>query len=176
MLVSRLDPEQHHRRGQLMKLISHALSLFIIAALAVMVFHGKPKQQASTDVSEDELGCMVANIYHEARGEDTLGQAAVALVTLNRVRSPAYPDSVGGVVGQKGQFIWTEDARSDRMTDLDAIGKAVDIALAVSPGKIKGPTGGALHFDAHEKVKPYWSSRGRRLIMGEHTFIRLVGR
>lgn len=56
-----------------------------------------------------------------------------------------------------------------------AIGKAMDIALAVSRGKIKGPTGGALHFYAHEKVKPYWSSRGCRLIMGEHTFIRLVG-
>jgi len=43
MLVSPLDPEQHNRRRQTMKLISNALTLFIIAALAVMVFHGKPK-------------------------------------------------------------------------------------------------------------------------------------
>jgi hypothetical protein len=37
-----------------MKLISHALTLFIIAALAVMVFHGKPEQQATRDLSEGD--------------------------------------------------------------------------------------------------------------------------
>jgi hypothetical protein len=47
-----------------MKLLSNALTLFIIAALAVMVFHGKPKQQASTDLSEDDLECLVRNVYH----------------------------------------------------------------------------------------------------------------
>jgi N-acetylmuramoyl-L-alanine amidase len=159
-----------------MKLISNARTLFIIAALAVMWLHSRPKQQASTDLSEDDLFCMVQNVYHEARDQSLLGQAAVAHVTLNRVRSPAYPASVCGVVWQKGQFSWTEDGRSDRMTDLDAIGKAVDIALAASRGKIKDPTGGALHYFAHRKVKPYWSSRGYRLIVGEHTFVRLVGR
>ena len=118
----------------------------------------------------------MANVYHEARGEDALGQAAVAWVTLNRVRSPAYPDSVCGVVWQPGQFSWTEDGRSDRMTDLDAIGKAVDVALAASRGKSKDPTGGALHYYAHDRVKPHWSSRGYRLIVGEHTFVRLMER
>ncbi len=159
-----------------MKLISNALSLFIIIALVIIWMQGKPKEQVSTDLSERELGCLVANVYHEARGEDALGQGAVAHVTLNRVKSPAYPNTVCGVVWQKGQFSWTEDGRSDRMTDLDAIGKAVDIALAASRGKIKDPTGGALHYYAHERVKLYWSNRGYRLIVGEHTFVRLVGR
>jgi spore germination cell wall hydrolase CwlJ-like protein len=129
-----------------------------------MVFHGKPKQQAASDLSEDDLYCMVQNVYHEARGEDALGQAAVAQVTLNRVRSPAYPDTVCGVVWQKGQCSWTEDGGSDRMTDLGAIGKAVDIALAAARGRIKDPTGGALHYYAHDRVKPYWSKAGYRLI------------
>jgi N-acetylmuramoyl-L-alanine amidase len=127
-------------------------------------------------LSEDELGCLVANVYHESRGESLIGQAVVAHVTLNRVKSPFYPDTVCGVVWQPGQFSWTEDGRSDRMTDLDAIGKAVDIALAASRSKIKDPTGGALHFYAHDRVKPYWSSRGYRLIVGEHTFVRLLRR
>jgi N-acetylmuramoyl-L-alanine amidase len=159
-----------------MKLISNALSLFIIIALVIICLQGKPEQKVSRDLSERELGCLVANVYHESRGESVLGQAAVAHVTLNRVRSPAYPDTVCGVVWQPGQFSWTEDGRSDRMTDLDAIGKAVDIALAASRGKIKDPTGGALHFYAHDKVRPYWSKAGYRLIVGEHTFVRLVGR
>jgi N-acetylmuramoyl-L-alanine amidase len=159
-----------------MKLISNALTLFIIIALAVIMFHGKFGQQASRDLSEDDLFCMVQNVYHEARGEDVLGQAAVAHVTLNRVRSPAYPDTVCGVVWQKGQFSWTEDGRSDHMTDLDAIGRAVDIALAASRGKIQDPTGGALHYFAQRKVKPRWAQHGWRLILGDHIFVRLAGR
>ena len=87
-----------------MKLISHARTLFTIAALAVMVFQGKPEQRASADLSEDDLECLVRNVYHECRGESLIGQAAVAHVTLNRVRSPAYPDTVCGVVWQSGQF------------------------------------------------------------------------
>jgi spore germination cell wall hydrolase CwlJ-like protein len=159
-----------------MKLISNALTLFIIIVLAVMALHGKPKQQASTDPSEADLYCMVQNVYHEARDQPLLGQAAVAYVTLNRVRSPAYPDSVCGVVWQRDQFSWTNDGKSDRMMDLDAIGKAVDIALAASRGKIKDPTGGALHYFAHRKVKPDWAKGGFRFILGEHTFVKLTER
>lgn len=87
-----------------MKLISNALTLFIIIALVIIWMQGKPKEQASTDLSERELGCLVANIFWEARGEDDLGQAAVAWVTLNRARSPDYPDTVCGVVWQESQF------------------------------------------------------------------------
>ena len=84
-----------------MKFISNAFTLFIIIALAVMGLHGKPEQPASTDLSEDDL-CLVRNVYHEARSEDVLGQAAVAHVTLNRVRSPAYPDRCAAWSGRTG--------------------------------------------------------------------------
>jgi spore germination cell wall hydrolase CwlJ-like protein len=159
-----------------MKLISNALTLFIIIALVIIWMQGRPKEQVSTDLSERELGCLVANVYHESRGESAIGQAAVAHVTLNCVRAPAYPDTVCGVVWQLGQFSWTEDGSSDRMTDLDAIGKAVDIALAASRGKSKDPTGGALNYYAHHKVRPNWAKAGYRFILGEHTFVRMVGR
>jgi spore germination cell wall hydrolase CwlJ-like protein len=159
-----------------MKFISNAFTLFIIIALAVMWLHGKPEQRASTDLSEDDLECLVRNVYHEARSEDVLGQAAVAHVTLNRVRSPAYPDSVCGVVWQRDQFSWTNDGKSDRMMDLDAIGKAVDVALAASRGKIEDPTGGALHYFAHRKARPNWAKDSYRFILGQHTFVKLTGR
>jgi hypothetical protein len=44
-----------------MKLISNALSLFIIIALAVMWLHSQPKQHTARDLSEDDLFCMVQN-------------------------------------------------------------------------------------------------------------------
>ena len=128
-----------------MRTISNAFSLFIIIALVIICMQGRPREQVSRDLSEDDLFCMVQNVYHEARDQSLLGQAAVAHVTLNRVKSPAYHDSVCDVVWQPMQFSWTQDGKSDRMTDLDAIGKAVDIALAASRGKIKDPTGGSLH-------------------------------
>jgi len=62
------------------------------------------------------------------------------------------------------------------MTDLDAIGKVVDVALAATRGKIQDPTQGALHYFAHCKVKPSWAKSGFRFILGEHTFVRLMGR
>ena len=159
-----------------MKFISNALSLFIIIALVIICMQGKPKEHASRDLSERDLACAVGAIYHEGRGESLLGQAAIMHVIMNRVRSPHYPDTICGVVWQPEQFSFTNDGRSDRMTDLDAIGKAVDIALAVSRGKIKDPTGGALHYYAQDKVKPRWARHGWRLILGDHTFVKLAGR
>lgn len=50
--------------------------------------------------------CLAKNIYHEARGEDLLGQLAVAQVTLNRVKSKHYPNDICHVVMQRKQFSW----------------------------------------------------------------------
>lgn len=70
-------------------------------------------QEAVKDPLTD-LQCMALNIYHEARGEPLLGQYAVAMVTLNRVRSPHYPDSICEVILQPWQFSWTNDNLPDQ--------------------------------------------------------------
>ena len=44
------------------------------------------------------LDCLAQAIYYEARSESEDGQRAVAQVVLNRVRHPAYPATVCGVV------------------------------------------------------------------------------
>jgi N-acetylmuramoyl-L-alanine amidase len=158
---------------------SNAGSAFIAVVLGVLISQNLDKVDGGNrikDISDNDLYCLTQNIFFEARDQSLLGQAAVAHVTLNRVRSAAYPASVCGVVWQPGQFSWTEDGRSDRMTDLDAIGRAVDVALAASRGKIKDPTGGSMHYFAHRKVKPDWAKGGFRFILGEHTFVKLTER
>jgi len=50
-----------------------------------------------------------------------------------------------------------------------------DIALAVSRGKSKDPTGEALHSYAQDKGKPRWAWHGWRLLLGDHTFVKLAG-
>lgn len=59
--------------------------------------------------TQSQADCLTRNVYHEARGEPFQGKVAVALVTLNRVDHPQYPDDVCAVVYQKHQFSWTKN-------------------------------------------------------------------
>lgn len=56
-----------------------------------------------------EIDCLAKNIYYEAGGEPYKGKLAVALVTLNRVDSTKYPNTICQVVFQKGQFSWVKN-------------------------------------------------------------------
>ncbi len=51
-----------------------------------------------------QLECLTRNIYWEAASEPFEGKVAVAQVTLNRMQSGKFPDSVCGVVYQKNVF------------------------------------------------------------------------
>ena len=55
-------------------------------------------------VVERELECMTRNIYYEAATEPVEGKLAVAQITMNRVASDRFPDSVCEVVYQKTRF------------------------------------------------------------------------
>ena len=105
-----------------------------------------------------EAECLALNIYHEARSERTAGMWAVADVTINRVKSISYPDTVCEVVYQgpvyeswktarfpgipdemrifnpvKGQcqFSWYCDGKSDEPLEPDSWQRAQDIAHGV---------------------------------------------
>jgi spore germination cell wall hydrolase CwlJ-like protein len=56
--------------------------------------------------NKQDLFCMAKNIYHEAGSEPTLGKYAVAQVTINRMKSPQYKDTVCSVVFEPYQFSW----------------------------------------------------------------------
>jgi spore germination cell wall hydrolase CwlJ-like protein len=61
---------------------------------------GRGKQR----ISDDELYLLAKIIECEARDEPFDGKLAVGLVVLNRVRSPKFPNTIEGVIFQKGQF------------------------------------------------------------------------
>jgi len=97
-----------------------------VAALSV------PDQYIRDVLTQDltDVQCLALNIYHEARGEDMLGQELVAQVTMNRVFHSAYPDTVCGVVRQHRQFSWTQDGRVDHPYDRGAYVLAYLIAYS----------------------------------------------
>jgi len=126
-----------------------------------------------------EQKCLAEGIYFEARGEPEEGQAAVAQVILNRVRNPAYPDTICDVVYQdkrhrhRCQFSFACDGRSEVIAERLQWDNARRIATDVTAGRIWIPeVGDSTHYHARY-VRPGW---GRRMIkvdrIGAHIFYR----
>lgn len=127
------------------------------------------------------LDCLAAAIYYEARYESVDGQRAVAQVVLNRVRHPAYPASVCGVVFQGSerttgcQFTFTCDGALARAPDPEGWMRARQIAEAALSGHVMKGVGNATHYHA-SYVAPYWSpSLMKVATVGAHIFYRWMG-
>ena len=127
------------------------------------------------------LDCMAAAIYYEARYESLDGQRAVAQVVINRVRHPAYPSSVCGVVFQGSnrttgcQFTFTCDGAMGRMPDPEGWTRARQVAEAALSGYVMKGVGHATHYHANY-VAPYWSpSLVKVATVGAHIFYRWMG-
>jgi spore germination cell wall hydrolase CwlJ-like protein len=129
--------------------------------------------------SKREQQCLTAGVYFEARGEPVKGQAAVAQVILNRVRNPAYPKSVCGVVYQNEkwrngcQFSFACDGVRERVADKRSWTIAEDVALAVTAGRIWLPdVGSSTHYHA-TYVHPRWARAMEKMKkIGDHIFYR----
>lgn len=127
------------------------------------------------------LECLTSAIYYEAGQEDTEGQRAVAQVVLNRVRHPAFPSSVCGVVYQGStrqtgcQFTFTCDGSMARTPMADAWDRARKVATAALAGSVEPSVGNATHYHAYYVV-PYWaSSLAKTAVIGAHLFYRWSG-
>ena len=124
-----------------------------------------PRAPLFNTVSDEDRYCLAQNIYFEARGESTVGQAAVGWVTLNRVMNSDFPGEICKVVWQDSQFSWTHDGKSDRPRDADAWATAQAIAGEVlqAYGVDRDPTEGATYFHA-DSVKPAWRKKYDRVV------------
>jgi len=141
--------------------------LFIAAMLSstyVSTSFADDLEQQQQD--DKEMHCLALNVYFEARGEAAEGQLAVAMVTMNRVKSRHYPNSVCSVVWQKKQFSWTHDGKRDRPANRQAWKLAQKIArfayqrygnLSERTRNALDLTKGALHYYAPHLTLPYWA-------------------
>ena len=119
--------------------------------------------------------CMALAIYHEARGENLLGKRAVAHVVYNRTNSRAFPETICGVVWQKGQFGWAPRPVGSLIPrDSNAWLEAQRIALQVIQHPERDPTGGATYFYGTKERKPQWAAKATRSWQhGGHIFVHL---
>ena len=127
------------------------------------------------------LDCLTSAIYYEAATESDDGKRAVAQVVLNRVRHPAYPNTVCGVVFQGSQrttgcqFSYTCDGSLARAPMAAYWNRARAIASEMLAGKVFAPVGWATHYHTNYVV-PYWSSSlVKAAVIGTHIFYRWTG-
>jgi spore germination cell wall hydrolase CwlJ-like protein len=128
------------------------------------------------------LQCLAEAVYYEARSESEDGQRAVAQVVLNRVRHPAYPGSVCGVVyqgplraGGGCQFTFTCDGSLALAPAGASWFAARRIAAEALAGSVYAPVGLATHYHT-QQVVPVWAYRlAKATVIGNHIFYRTPG-
>ena len=143
-------------------------------------------------IDRAELECLALNIYHEARSESSLGQLAVAHVTLNRVKHGKFPDTVCQVVYQavhsnwwkehhgrdvpvrnKCQFSWYCDGKSDRVHEQDSWRRIMRLSLDVMLNKTTDPTSGAIYYYNPDLADPFWKDAFQQVaLVDNHVFLR----
>ena len=153
----------------------------------------EPKIEPVVEEKTDpELICLAMNIYHEARNQSMAGQMAVALVTMNRVNDPRYPNTICEVVMEgptrtswvdkskeypikhRCQFSWYCDGTSDDPKDSESFKKALDLSNLMMHNKIKfiDITDGALFYHA-DYVTPSWAKTKQKTVeIQDHIFYR----
>jgi hypothetical protein len=140
---------------------------------------GKPNYSALIDPKDSarQMRCLAEAIYFESRSEPEDGQAAVAQVVLNRVRSGIYPTSVCGVVYQDRnrpfacQFTFACEGKSLRVEEPGPWAVATRIARDVVSGATYNPkVDVAVNYHANY-VAPFWVGYLKRVDhIGAHIF------
>jgi hypothetical protein len=136
---------------------------------------------ASTNDVRSALDCLTAAVYYEARSESEDGQRAVAQVVLNRVRHPAFPKSVCGVVYQGSnratgcQFSFTCDGSLARGREPGPWDRARRLAAQALAGYVYEPVGLATHYHT-TAIHPWWADALTKAVtIGAHVFYRWRG-
>ena len=127
------------------------------------------------------LTCLTQAVYYEAANEPMTGRRAVAQVVLNRMRHPAYPKSVCGVVYQGWerstgcQFSFTCDGSLLRRPATATWSQAQEVARAALSGYVEPSVGTATFYHA-DYVLPKWAFTLNKIQqIGAHIFYRFPG-
>ncbi|PWE30618.1 hypothetical protein DDZ14_15045 [Maritimibacter sp. 55A14] len=120
--------------------------------------------------------CLAEALYFEARGEDILGQIAVAEVIVNRAASPLFPDTVCEVIHQGTgrrhacQFSYTCDGEPEDIREPKAFSRALRLARYLLRSGLPGLTEGAVYYHARS-VSPGWTESLPQVAqIGNHVF------
>ena len=121
----------------------------------------------TTTNSSSDLNLLSHLVYAEARGEPYSGQVAVASVVLNRVKNSSFPNTVAGVIYERGAFSVVSDGQI-KLTPNETAKKAAQDA-------INGwdPSYGAIYYFNPNTATSAWIwSRPVTVVIGNHRFCK----
>ena len=120
--------------------------------------------------TKNDLDCLTKNIYYEAGGESKSGKFAVAHVTVNRLKTGHWGDSVCKVVYARKQFSWTLAQKLPR-PDSQLWAESEDVARKVLAGhRVRGLTK-SLYYHAIYIRDPNWADPQHEAgQIGNHVF------
>lgn len=149
-----------------------ACIFFILILMVTITIYAQTKKAESsistTKASGDNMVELLARLINgEARGESYIGQVAVGAVIMNRVKDPSFPNTIAGVIYQKGQFSCITDGQFDVAIDEEStVYKAAEDAM-----NGVDPTNGALYFYNPSKTKSKWLFSLKTVTtIGKHVF------
>lgn len=120
---------------------------------------------SNTSSNSSNVYLLARAIYGEARGEPYVGQVAIAAVILNRVKSPQFPNTISGVIYQKGAFTVVADGQINLTPN--------DTALRAAQDAMNGwdPTYGCLFYYNPATATNAWiRQKTIHLTIGRHVF------
>ena len=121
---------------------------------------GLIEQNTSGDVA-----LLARLISAEARGESYEGQVAVGAVVMNRIAHPSFPNTLSGVIYQRGAFSCMDDGQFDEPVAQSAYAAARDAMNGYDP------TGGAIYYFNPVTATSQWIwSRPLIVQIGKHRF------
>ena len=132
-----------------------------------ITLNSSSSSSSSSSVSSSNLDLLARCVYAEARGEPYTGQVAIAAVVLNRVESPSFPNTISGVIYQKGAFTCVSDGQINLTPNQTAYNAARDALNGWDP------TNGCLYYynPATATSKWIWSLKGQ-ITIGRPSFAR----
>ncbi len=130
--------------------------------LAAIGIFGSTQDSASSSTDYDLLARIISA---EARGEPYMGQVAVGAVVLNRIEHPSFPDTMSGVIYQKGAFTCLDDGQFYEPISESAYRAATDAINGLDP------SGGAIYYYNPKIATSKWIfSRPVITTIGDHRF------
>ena len=138
-----------------------------IAGPATLAKIGLPTGSSSQSSSSDNKMLLAMVINGEARGESYEGQVAVGAVVLNRVKHSSFPNTIAGVIYQKGAFTAVDDGQINNAVQSTCMNAAQDALNGWDP------TGGAIYYYNPKTATSSWI-RSRPIIktIGNHVFCK----
>lgn len=134
---------------------------------AMGIMSSSSSGSSSSSTNNNNLNLLSRLVYSEARGEPYTGQVAVAAVVLNRVKSSSFPNTISGVIYERGAFDAVSDGQINLTPDATAKKAAQDALNGWDPSY-----GAIYYFNPNTATSAWIWSRPMTVTIGNHRFCK----